>query len=539
VSTDWQIATDSSFTNIVYESLEDTTHLTSIGTLADLGLSPGSEYYIRCRYHSTTLVSEFSTYNRFVMINSSIGKPSITYPTNESTNIPESAIITSSTYNPINHSEPHVSTDWQIATDSSFTNIVYESLEDTTHLTSIGTIKQLGLQENQTYYVRCIYNSTTISSTWSDSVSFTTTVVFMKTEIQQLTGSETINGEYFGAKISSDHSGDIIVVSSGYEAGGGAAYVFKYNSSNNLYSQLQKLTSDDNSGGDSFGSDTDVSSDGSVIIVGAKLEDNSKGDDAGSIYVFNLNTSNGLYEQVQKILPNGGAGYRIGTNVAISSDKSTIVSCSDYYLTGFKGGGEVYKLNQTSGQYEFVQALTRITPVDNEKFGTNCSVSGNGDYVAIGGDSISSPVLGSGIVLVWKWNTSTEQYDLLQTIADPTQRNYDRFGRNPSLSDDGSKLIVSAHGVDQDGNQDSGVSYYYKLNDSTGLYELIQDIFPASGTYQDYIGHGAYLSEDGNSYIVGGYGHDINLVKTGRAWLFVFNSTTGLYEETQILDSSD
>jgi hypothetical protein len=66
-SSDWQIASDESFNNIVLESLEDTTNLTSFEVtngIADLGT-----YYWRVRYRDTAgNVSNFSVPARFVII---------------------------------------------------------------------------------------------------------------------------------------------------------------------------------------------------------------------------------------------------------------------------------------------------------------------------------------------------------------------------------------------------------------------------------------------------------------------------------------
>ncbi len=57
-STDWQVASDSGFSTIVWESLNDTTNKTSV-TTTTLG---GGERYVRCRYKSNTgFLSSYSS----------------------------------------------------------------------------------------------------------------------------------------------------------------------------------------------------------------------------------------------------------------------------------------------------------------------------------------------------------------------------------------------------------------------------------------------------------------------------------------------
>jgi hypothetical protein len=166
VSTDWQIATDSDFTNIVYESLEDTDHLTESWEDLSINLNASTTYYVRCRYRSESYMSEWSVYFPIKATDPYIRRPSVLYPSNNFLAFKYGESIISSTYNPINHSEFHVSTDWQIATDSDFTNIVYESLSDATHLTESDIITS-NLEQDTLYFARCRHRSESYLSEWS------------------------------------------------------------------------------------------------------------------------------------------------------------------------------------------------------------------------------------------------------------------------------------------------------------------------------------------------------------------------------------
>lgn len=74
--------------------------------------------------------------------------------------------------------DTHASTDWQIATDSAFTNIVFESLNDTVNLVAI-VIPVLTLSISTTYFIRCRHRGTKYgASRFSVTKSFTTAISF-------------------------------------------------------------------------------------------------------------------------------------------------------------------------------------------------------------------------------------------------------------------------------------------------------------------------------------------------------------------------
>lgn len=74
--------------------------------------------------------------------------------------------------------DTHASTDWQIATDSEFTNIVFESLNDTVNLVAI-VIPVLTLSVSTTYFIRCRHRGTKYgASRFSVTKSFTTAISF-------------------------------------------------------------------------------------------------------------------------------------------------------------------------------------------------------------------------------------------------------------------------------------------------------------------------------------------------------------------------
>ena len=102
-----------------------------------------------------------------------INTPSITSPTEGATDTNINIAVTSSAFSVANGgSDTHTSSDWQFASDSGFSNIVEQSLADTTNKTSYTSSS---LSASTEYWVRVRHTGSTYGdSSWSTSVSFTT-----------------------------------------------------------------------------------------------------------------------------------------------------------------------------------------------------------------------------------------------------------------------------------------------------------------------------------------------------------------------------
>lgn len=117
--------------------------------------------------------------------------------------------------------------------------------------------------------------------------------VFVRTgtgweEQAKLTASDGGDQDSFGASVALDGDGALIGVDSAKNATGtatGAAYAF-HRSAPGTWDQQVKLTASDGQDGDQLG--WSVALDWDTALVGAPLDDNVKGGDAGSAYVFAL-----------------------------------------------------------------------------------------------------------------------------------------------------------------------------------------------------------------------------------------------------------
>jgi hypothetical protein len=254
----------------------------------------------------------------------SVAQPEILSPVDGATDIGSGPTLTTLAFLTYpNGADTHASTDWQIATDSGFTAIVYESLADTSNLESIA-VPSGTLSTSTTYYVRARHNGTTLgASPYSETVSFTTAASFYPgTEVAKLLASDGAADDEFGESVAI--SGDYAIVGAYRDddngTDSGSAYVFERDGSGN-WAEVTKLLASDGAADDDFGESVAIS--GDYAIVGAPIDDDN-GTDSGSAYVFERDGT-GNWTEVAKLLASDGAtSDYFGTSVAISGDYAIV-----------------------------------------------------------------------------------------------------------------------------------------------------------------------------------------------------------------------
>ena len=174
LSSDWELATDSSFSTKVKTSTGSSADKTSWNLS---GLAANVTYYVRVRHNGSesgptgwSSTSSFSTKAPDVIGQTS--KPNITSPTNNATGLGTSFQVTASAFSSTLSGDTHNTSDWEVGTDSSFGSVVKSSYDSATSRTSwsVG-----GLAGGSTYYVRVRYKGLKGGlSPWSDGVKFTT-----------------------------------------------------------------------------------------------------------------------------------------------------------------------------------------------------------------------------------------------------------------------------------------------------------------------------------------------------------------------------
>jgi hypothetical protein len=298
---------------------------------------------------------------------------------------------------------------------------------------------------------------------------------------------------------------------------------------------------------DQFGNALAISADGSVLAVGAPLEDSAAtgidGDgasdaavNAGAVYLFRRVAGSWAQEAYLKA-PNTDAGDYFGGSLALSADGSVLAvgaAYEDSAATGIGGAssnnaavdaGAVYVYRRSAGTWteEAYVKASNTGPADS--FGVSVALSAAGDVLAVGAPDEDSAAFGingsqtsngagsSGAVYVFRRSVGAwaqEAYvKALNTGAD------DRFGSAVALSATGDVLAVGApieksagsgFGADplDDGAFGAGAAYVFQRTGGSwgpGTY------FKASNTTANaYFGRAVSLSADGAVLAVGAYG---------------------------------
>jgi hypothetical protein len=284
-------------------------------------------------------------------------------------------------------------------------------------------------------------------------------------EEQKLLASDGVSGDWFGGSVSID--GNVALVGAqgndDNEYNSGSAYVFRWNGSN--WVEEQELLPSDGAAFDFCGES--VSVDDNVALVGA-VEDDDKGANSGSAYVFRWNGSNWVQEQ-KLLASDGAASDWFGESVSISGNVALVGAVEDDDNGDESGSAYVFRWNGSNWVQE--QKLLPSDGAAYDWFGVSVSISGNAALVGAEGDYGKS-----GSAYVFRWNGSNWVEEQKLVASDGAY--YDYFGTSVSISSN--VALVGADRNDDKGTS-SGSAYVYTLGVQS---ELIADFsaIPTSGS---------------------------------------------------------
>ena len=309
--------------------------------------------------------------------------------------------------------------------------------------------------------------------------------------------------------------------------------VTQYGTKLNTWAQIGNDI-DGEAAGDQSGYSVSLSSDGSIVAIGA-IENTGNGDDSGYVKIFEFNSTLSNWTQIGNDIDGDAAGDLSGFSVSLSSD-GTIVAI---------GAGRNNGNGENSGHvriYEFNTTLSNWTQIgndidgdaQNDESGTSVSLSSNGTTVAIGAINNDGNGLSSGHVKIYKFNLTLSNWTQIGDDIDG-EAAYDYSGWSVSLSSDGSIVAIGA--IENNGNGlSSGHVKIYKFNTTLSNWTQIgNDIDGAAG---DRSGISVSLSSDGSIVAIGAIGDDGPVqISVGHVKIYKFNST--LSNWTQIGDDID
>jgi len=284
-----------------------------------------------------------------------------------------------------------------------------------------------------------------------------------------------------------------------------------------------KLTADDGAGFDQFG--YSVSIDGDTMVIGAH-QDDDKGTDSGSAYVFTRDTPGDLassWTQVAKLTADDGAIYeKFGTSVSIDGDTMVIGAHSDDDKGTNSGSAYVFT-RDTAGDlasgWTQVAKLTAGDGAAHDWFGRSVSI--DGDTMVIGAHEDDDKGSGSGSAYVFTRDTAGDLASSWTQVAKLTAGDgdyFDYFG--VSVSIDGDTMVIGAHSDDDKGSS-SGSSYVFTRDtagDLASSWTQVAKLTAGDGAGGDYFG--LSVSIDGDTMVIGAYADDDDGTDSGSAYVF-------------------
>ena len=316
----------------------------------------------------------------------------------------------------------------------------------------------------------------------------------------------------FSVSLSSDSS--IVAIGAPFNDGAGtnAGHVRVYQYSSGAWSQLG-ADIDGEAVGDGSGYSVSLSSDGSIVAIGAYFNDGN-GNSSGHVRVYQY--SSGAWSQLGGDIDGEAAGDRSGYSVSLSSDGS-IVAIGAYLNDGAgTNAGHVRVYQYSSGAWSQLGA-----DIDGEaagdQSGSSVSLSADGSIVAIGAPQNNGNGSNSGHVRVYQYSSGA--WSQLGADIDGEAAG-DGSGYSVSLSADGSIVAIGAYLNDGTGSSAGHVRVYQY---SSGAWsQLGADI--DGEAVGDLSGYSVSLSSDGSIVAIGAPPNTGNGNNAGHVRVYQYSS---------------
>ena len=323
---------------------------------------------------------------------------------------------------------------------------------------------------------------------------------------QKLTGADGAGGDLFGSAVAVD--GDTVVVgallddnANGTDAG--AAYVFVLSGA--TWSQQAKLLASDGVGGDRFGNS--VALDGDVLIVGAYFDDNANGTSAGAAYVFNR-SGNTWTEEAKLVASDGLPNHQFAKQVVIDAD-TVVAGAPGPADSGFTAGA-AYVFAGSGASWTEQAKLSPPAPLTDDQFGRHVGI--RLDTAVVGAEHDDTSGSNAGAAYIFSRSGTAWSLDAKLLAGDGATD--DQFG---TVAVDGGTVLVGSYADDNANGTNAGAVYVFAGSGATWSEQA--KLLASDGSSEDRFGrNGVALS--GGAALVGAFQHDTNGADAGAAYLF-------------------
>ena len=317
-----------------------------------------------------------------------------------------------------------------------------------------------------------------------------------------------VTGDRSGEAISLSSDGTILAIGASYNDGNGtsAGHVRVYQYASNSWTQLG-ADIDGEAASDESGSSVSLSADGTILAIAARYNDagNASNVNVGHVRVYQY--ASNTWTQLGGDIDGEAAGDFSGESVSLSSDGTVLAIGAAQNAGGGTDRGHVRVYKYASNSW-----TQRGADIDGEAnydySGWSTSLSADGTKLAIGAKDNDANGMSAGHARVYQYNSgSTPAWVQLGADIDGEAAG-DYSAWSISLSSDGTTLAIGAFGNDGNGAGAGHVRVYqYNSGSTPPAWEQFGTDIDGE-TAADASGCSVSLSSDGTIIAVGANGND-------------------------------
>jgi len=310
------------------------------------------------------------------------------------------------------------------------------------------------------------------------------------------------SSDYFGSSVDISGDGTRAIVGAYYDdhsttgAGDtGSAHIFVRDATTTPISWTHEkelrhegVTGQTVNASDQFGWSVSISTDGSLVIVGAHYSDSTPGD-SGSAYVFRRVVTDWVVEQRLLHHDPQSSDY-FGSSVAISGDGTRVIvgaygdDDTVYPYANTAGSAQIYRRDTTTNPISWVyeKSIRHTTSMQavnaSDTFGWSVSISNDGNRVIAGAKNTNLGGGNAGSAYIFDRTTGTNDWTFNKMLVHPSPTTNDYFGQSVAISGDGTYTICGAYADDNPTGSGSAQVFNFKSQ----LDDTSTQVFTATGT---------------------------------------------------------
>ena len=275
-------------------------------------------------------------------------------------------------------------------------------------------------------------------------------------------------------------------------------------------------------GGDLSGHSVSLSDDGSIVAIGAKENDGGP-QNGGHVRIFQ--NISGTWTQIGVDINGEGAGDYSGHSVSLSSDGSIVAIGAEGNEAGGSNKGHVRVYENISGTWTQI-GVDIDGEANADLSGSSVSLSNDGTIVAIGAKENDGGGAQAGHVRIYE-NISGTWTQIGNDIDGEASPDYS--GGAISLSGDGSIVAIGAAGNDAFGGTGANYGHVRVYENVSGNWTLVDNEIDGEA-FADGSGNAVSLSNDGSVVAIGALNNDGNGATSGHVRVYTNAVSVGVNE---------